>query len=123
MTAVALVFSLLIVALGALGLASPSGLLSVDRYFQTPAGLYLAAAFRLVIGVAFFSAAPESRAPEALRILGAVIIAAGVVTLFLGRERFRRLLDWWSTQGSGFVRAWAAIAVVLGLLLTYAFAT
>jgi hypothetical protein len=123
MTAIALVFSLLVAALGALGLVSPSRLLSVDRYFQTPGGLYFAAAVRLVMGAAFFFAAPDSSAPKVLRILGAVVIVAGVITLFFGLERFRGLIDWWLAHRSAFVRPFAAFALVLGILLTYALVT
>jgi hypothetical protein len=120
MTAIALVFSVFVAALGAVGLVSPSRIRSVERYFQTPAGLYFAAAVRLVMGVAVFFAAPASRAPEILRILGVVIFVAGVITLLLGLERFRGLVAWWSARGSGFVRAWAAVALAFGLLLAYA---
>ncbi len=120
MTLVALIICLLTSALGALGIASPSRLLGVVRYFQTPAGLYVAAALRLVLGVALFFAAPTSRAPELVRILGVVIIVAGLITPFFGLERFRRLLEWWSALGPGFFRAWAAFALVFGFLLAYA---
>ncbi len=120
MTWLALVLSLFIAALGALGVVSPSRLVGVVRYFQTPAGLYFAAALRVVLGVALFFAAPTSRAPELIRILGIVIIVAGVITPFFGLERFRKLLDWWFARGSIFLRAWAAIALALGLLLAYA---
>jgi uncharacterized membrane protein YidH (DUF202 family) len=120
MTAIALVFSLLIVALGALGLISPSRVVRVARYFQTSAGLYFAGAVRLAMGVALFFAAPASRAPEILRILGLVVIVAAVITPFFGLERYRRLVDWWSARGPAFVRAQAAFALALGLLLAYA---
>ena len=49
-----------------------------------------------------------------------VAIAAGVITLFVGLERFRRLIDWWSVKGAVLVRAQAAFALALGLLLAYA---
>jgi hypothetical protein len=120
MTVLALAFSLFVVALGALGLVAPSRIRGFERYFQTPAGLYIAAIVRLVMGLAFFFAAPASRAPEALRILGVVIMVAGVTTLFLGLERFRGLVGWWSSQGSAVVRVWGAFALALGLLLAYA---
>jgi uncharacterized membrane protein YidH (DUF202 family) len=122
MTLVALVLSLLVAALGALGLLSPARLVGVVRHFQTPAGLYAAAALRLVLGAALLFAAPASRAPTALRILGVFLVLAGLVTPFFGLERFRKLLDWWSTRGTAFERAWAAFALALGLLLAYALA-
>lgn len=120
MTLVALVFSLFVAGLGALGFASPSRLLGMVRSFQTPTRLYIAAALRLVLGAALFLAAPASRAPELLRILGVFIVVAGVITPFFGLERFGRLLDWWSAQGPTLVRVWSAFAFAFGLLLAYA---
>jgi len=120
MTLVALIICLLTSAFGALGIASPSRLLGVVRHFQTPMGLYFAAGVRVLLGVALLFAAPTSRAPGLIHILGVVIIVIGVITLFFGLERFRRLLDWWSAQGSAFVRGWAVLALVFGLSLAYA---
>ena len=120
MTLVALIICLLTSALGALGIASPSRLLGVVRYFQTPMGLYFAAGIRVLLGVALLFAAPTSRAPGLINILGVVIIVMGVVTPFFGLERFRRLLDWWSAQGSAFIRGWAVLVLLFGLSLAYA---
>jgi hypothetical protein len=120
MTLVALIICLLTAAFGALGIASPSRLLGVVRYFQTPMGLYFAAGIRVLLGVALLFAAPTSRAPGLIYILGVFIIIIGVITPFFGLERFRRLLDWWSAQGSAFVRGWAVLALLFGLSLAYA---
>jgi hypothetical protein len=120
MTLVALIICLLTAAFGALGIASPSRLLGVVRYFQTPMGLYFAAGIRVLLGVALLFAAPTSRAPGLIYILGVFIIIIGVITPFFGLGRFRRLLDWWSAQGSAFVRGWAVLALLFGLSLAYA---
>jgi len=120
MTLVALIICLLTAAFGALGIASPSRLLGVVRYLQTPMGLYFAAGIRVLLGVALLFAAPTSRAPGLIYILGVFIIVIGVITPFFGLERFRRLLDWWSAQGSAFVRGWAVLALLFGLSLAYA---
>ena len=74
----------------------------------------------LLMGAALFFAAPASRAPGVLRTLGVLIFVAGVITLFFGPERFRGLVDWWSAHGPRFARIWAALALVLGVLLAYA---
>ena len=120
MTLAALIICLLTAAFGALGVASPSRLLGVVRYLQTPMGLYFAAGIRVLLGVALLFSAPTSRAPGLIYILGVFIIVIGVITPFFGLERFRRLLDWWSAQGSGFVRGWAVLALLFGLSLAYA---
>ena len=120
MTLVALIICLLTSAFGAWGIASPSRLLGVVRYFQTPVGLYFAAGIRVLLGVALLFAAPTSRAPGLIFILGIAIIVIGFITPFFGLERFRRLLDWWSAKGSAFIRGWAVLALVFGLSLAYA---
>jgi hypothetical protein len=120
MTLVALIICFLTAAFGALGVASPSRLLGVVRYLQTPMGLYFAAGIRVLLGVALLFAAPTSRAPGLIYILGVFIIIIGVITPFFGLGRFRRLLDWWSAQGSAFVRGWAVLALLFGLSLAYA---
>ena len=120
MAIVAFVISLLVAALGMLGIISPPRLLGVVRHFQTPAGLYAAAAIRLVFGAALFLAAPASRTPEVVRIVGVIVFVAGLITPLFGLERFRRLLDWWSSRGPIFIRAWASIALAFGLWLAYA---
>ncbi len=120
MKLVALIICLLTAAFGALGIALPSRLLGVVRYFQTPMGLYFAAGIRVLLGVALVFAAPASRAPGLIYIVGVFIIVVGVITLFFGLERFRKLLDWWSAQGSAFIRGWAVLALIFGLSLAYA---
>ena len=119
MVVVALVLSLFIAALGALGIAAPGRLVAVVRSFETPAGLYAAAALRLALGIALFVAAPDSRAPNVIRILGVLIFIAGLATPFFGLERIRKLLDWWSNRGSLFLRLWSGIACGFGVWLAY----
>ena len=120
MALVAFALSVFIAALGALGVLSPTRLLGVARHLQTPAGLYAAAALRLVLGLALFLAAPSSRAPEVVRVLGIVIIVAGLITPFFGLARLRSLLEWGSALGPGVIRVWGSFAFAFGLLLAYA---
>ena len=122
MALVVLVLSILVAVVGAVGLVVPASLLAIAGLFVTPVGLYAAAAFRLVLGTAVVVAAPTSRTPTTLRILGVVIIVGGLVTPLLGVERARMFVAWWATQGSAFLRAWAGVALVFGLFLAYAIA-
>jgi hypothetical protein len=95
-------------------------LLDIVRQFQSQTGLYAAGAFRVVLGGALFFAAPSSRAPKVLRILGIIILVAGLFTPLFGVERLHRLIGWWSAQGTVFLRVWAAFALAFGLFLAYA---
>ena len=117
MKLVALVFCLAMAALGAYGVAAPERLIALMRRFHSRNGLYLAAAIRLGMGAAFYLAGPESQSPQVVRGLGVFVFVAGLVTPFIGVERFGALLNWWATRGSAFVRAWSLFVVALGLAL------
>jgi hypothetical protein len=120
MTMVALILSLVVAALGAVGVISPRRLHAFVQRFETPAGLYAAAAFRLLLGLTLLLAAPDSRAPGIIRIIGIIIFAAGLITPLIGIERFRSLLAWWSGQKPSRMRAWAGLALVFGIFIAYA---
>jgi hypothetical protein len=117
---VAAILSLLVVALGAIGLVSPAALLGVAGSFVSPSGLRVAAALRIVLGGTLFLAAPTSRVPRVLRVLGVLILVAGLITPFIGPERARAALDAWTAGGLGVVRAGAAFALAFGAFLVWA---
>jgi hypothetical protein len=118
--ALVLAIGFLIAALGAIGVVAPHILQSISRYTVTPIGLWVAALFRIVIGVALVRAAAASRAPRLLRGLGVIAIAAGIGTLFLGVDRATAILAWWSGQGAFFIRLWPALAFVFGVIMVWA---
>lgn len=111
-----------IAAAGLTGMAAPSILLEVGRSLQTPGALYLVAAIRIALGALLFWAAPASRLPRTLRVIGALVVLAGLITPLLGVERVQAVLTWWSQQGQLFMRATPGVAVVIGGFLIYAFA-
>jgi hypothetical protein len=112
--------SLIVAAVGAVGVVAPTALLGAERIFETVAGLYAAAAFRVLFGAALWLAAARSRAPTVLRVLGVVALVGGLATPFIGVERVRGMLDWVAAQGPALVRAQGVFALVLGGALTYA---
>jgi hypothetical protein len=118
-SAVVVAMGLAIAAIGLLGVVSPERLLGLVRAVQTPSGLYVAAAVRLLLGVALWLAAPGSRAPELFRGLGAFVFLAGVATPFFGLPRYRKLLEWWQARGAAFTRVWALVACAFGLCIVY----
>jgi len=118
-TLAALAFCLLIVAFGVLGLVSPGRIVDLARRFVTPGGLCFATAVRILMGLTFVFAAPASRAPGVISVLGVVVVVAGVAIPFIGLERIRGLLDWWSARGEVLIRGQATFALVFGLGLAY----
>ena len=120
MLIVALVISAFVIVLGLVGIVAPARILKIALWFQTPVGLYAASALRLVFGASLFLVAPGSREPHVLRVLGILIFVAGMVTPFIGVDRSRRLLDWWSARGPGFNRVMSAVGLAFGAFLIWA---
>ena len=116
----AIVLGLAIAAIGVFGVAAPSALLEFGRLLQTTDALYLVATVRVMFGAVLLWVAPSSRTPKVLRVLGILIIIAGIVTPIFGIERSGAMFEWWSSQGALFTRAWAILAVAFGLFIAYA---
>lgn len=116
-----IVIGALVVVAGAIGFAAPDMLLSLGRSLITARGLYAIAVLRIAIGLVFVAAAPSSRAPRTLRIVGVIVIIAGLTTPWFGVERARAVLDWEANAGPSFARIAAVVVMALGGSLVYAF--
>jgi uncharacterized membrane protein YidH (DUF202 family) len=116
----ATLFSFGIVALGMLGIASPSVLLELAQSLLVPPALYGVAAVRIVFGVLLLAVAGEARMPRALRVLGAFIVLAGMLTPFVGVLPFDQALAWFSKHGLGLFRLVATLPVIAGIFFVYA---
>jgi hypothetical protein len=120
MKLVAGAMALIIAAVGVVGVISPWLVLELARSLLAPGALYVVAAVRIIFGIVLVSVASTSRLPKTIRVLGIVIIAAGVLTPFFGVERSQAVFDWWSSQSVLFMRAWSGLAVICGLFVIYA---
>lgn len=116
---IATIMGALIAALGVAGMAVPAVLLEFAQSLQTPGALYVVAAIRVLFGALLVWVASASRTPRTLRVIGVVIVIGGLLTPLLGIERFQAMLDWFSSQGPLFTRAWASVAVIFGLFVVY----
>jgi len=121
MRLIGLGIGVLVILAGAIGVAEPDVFLSVGRAVITPGGLFAIAALRIAIGLVFVLAAPASRAPQALRVLGVLVIIAGLATPSFGVVRSLAVLDWWASVGPSLRRIETGVVVALGGLLVYVF--
>ncbi len=119
MTLPALIFCAVICAIGVVCIAAPSRLLDV-MLRHSERMLHYAAGFRIIFGAALVLAAPASRAPDVIFILGIVVILAGISLLLVGQKRFREMIDWLAARGPGFVQLWGILGLLLGGALGYA---
>lgn len=119
----AYIFSLCIVAVGAVGILAPSGLVWIAQHFVTPGPFYIIAMVRVAFGLVLISVAAASRAPKALRVVGYVIVIAGIATALMGLlaiGRARTGIEWWLQEGSGVVRLTGVLVLAFGAFVAYA---
>ncbi len=120
MTVLAIVFGMLILAVGLVGLASPQKLLTWVRSLESPGGLLIAAGGRLLFAVVLWLAAPASKYPLAMQTLAGVAAFASLVLPLLGQERFAAFVDGFSRSSAAVVRVWLLSAVAFGGFVTWA---
>jgi hypothetical protein len=114
MKLLARIFGVLVAAVGLLGVVAPDRLQAISRYSDTSLGLTVAGTFRIVFGIVLVLAARGSRGPSWLRFVGFIAVVAGVLTLFIGVDGARAILDWWSSQGPVLMRLWPGLALIIG---------
>lgn len=119
MTLAVALFGLSIAALGIAGALSPRHLLQLVTRVQAELGLYFIAGLRFLMGVALLLAAPASRTPLYLQVLGGLALASAVVTPFVGPRRFHAIVQWWRVRPAWVVRVWSLLVLVFGLSLVW----
>lgn len=118
-----LVIGALVILASAISFAAPDLRLSLEGSLITPAGLYAIAAFRIAIGLVFVLAAAASRAPRTLRVLGFIVIIAGLTTPWFGVARALAVMTWLASAGPLLMRLDASVGMALGGFLVYVFRT
>jgi hypothetical protein len=109
------------IVVGTMGLVSPDSVTTARRlYFATPAGLFAAAVIRVAMGLVVILYAPASRAPNTLRVFGALMCMQAVTATLLGPDRARAVLEWETMQGPAILRVGAAVALATGGFMAFA---
>jgi hypothetical protein len=72
-----------------------------------------------LLGLVIMFAAPTSRAPRTLRVLGVIVIIAGLTTPWFGVARARAVLDWSASAGPSVMRLAAGGVMAMGGFLVY----
>lgn len=115
----ATIMGALVATIGVVGIVVPATLLEFGQSLQTPSALYVVAAIRVLFGALLIWVASTSRMPRTLRVIGVVIVVAGLLAPLFGVERSQAMLSWFSSQGPLFMQAWASLAVIFGLFVVY----
>ena len=117
MKAIALLIAALMVLLGLTGVLWPEGLMQLATYSFTATGLYVAAAVRVVLGALLFIVARATRTPKTVRVIGLLILVAGIATALIPVERAQLMKDWWIGHGPNTLRIAACVPLVAGIII------
>ncbi len=120
MVFLAMALSVLIAGFGVWGIISPASLLTFLSRWQTREGLWTGAAIRLIFGLALWFAAPLSRFPTTLQVVGVISVVAGIAVPFIGLARFKSMVAWWLNKPPSFTRIWAVATLALGVFFVWA---
>jgi hypothetical protein len=82
--------------------------------------LDVAVGTRLVLGVVFLAGASRCCFPVVIYGVGLLSLAAALLLGLLGEPRLDALIRWWSAQPALTIRAWCAVAGLVGALLVSA---
>ena len=116
---VALIGVLIMIA-GLLAVAVPGLLRDKFALFQNDRLLAVGVGGRIVLGLFFLVASEACSWPLAIGTIGVVAVAVGFVGAFLGFERLKALMGWFLARSNTVFRAWAGLAIVLGVFIVYA---
>ncbi len=119
MAIIVTILGVVLCAIGLIGTVQPRRLVAVVEHWSSPARYRTAVLIRFLLAVILVRAAPTSRLPDVVLILGAVTFVAAVALLLMGRARLDALVGWWLAR-PGTIRPAAIFAAALGALLVYA---
>jgi hypothetical protein len=119
MSAIVVMVGLLILLLSISIFISPAKLKRLLRIFMERRWWHFASAIRIVIGILFLVAAPDTHAPSVVRALGIMFILAGAAIPIMGVARIERLVHWWLARSESTFRLWAIAAAGFGMLIMW----
>jgi hypothetical protein len=113
------VFGALIILACGLGFAKPKALLDMAGRFANRAGLAVAIVLRLLLGAVALFAAPESRSPMFLYVVGTIALIAAVVLPVIGVAGYRRIIAWVASFEVVMLRVWLLCGLTFGAALVW----
>jgi len=116
----AIILSALFAGIGAIAVILPDTFIEVCRSLNTPTGLLVAAAVFILFGAALLVAASGSRAPNPLRLFGALILIAGLATPRYAVALSQSLFVTMSADGGALLRVFGTLAIAFGCVFVWA---
>ncbi len=69
------------------------------------------------IGVLLVWAAPASRAPIFIQVLGGISVFKAAYLLIAPKRQLKEIVDWWNGLSQGRYRLWGLLTLVLGICI------
>jgi hypothetical protein len=114
------VVGLLMLGIGLAVLVSPAVLRDLLHRFLEYRWVYWVSGLRVLAGAVLVIAAPTTKLPDFILLLGVLLLAAGTSLPFLGKERVDRMAEWWLRLPNGLLRLWGTLATALGGVVAWA---
>ncbi len=120
-TVITALLGLLIIVAGIVVIARPSRVGDIaDRMLTTSAIKAGAILGRIAIGILLLLAAPDTRLPTFMTILGFLSIIGGVALAIMKEAWVNGLVGWWANQSKTILRVWGVLIALFGSVIVYA---
>jgi hypothetical protein len=117
MKIIALFVATLLVLVGLTGVLWPEGLMALAAYSFTGSGLYVVGAARIILGGLLVLAATATRTPKTVRVIGLIVLAAGIATALIPADRALAMKDMWLSRGPEPLRIAACFPLAVGIFI------
>lgn len=118
---VVLAFGVVICPVSLWGFVAPEKLWKlINGVMEKDWAIHVAVIMRLLLGAALIIAAPQSRFPGVMEVLGWIAIVAAIAILFMGRDRMKKFIAWFQRMTNTMVRVWLVFGFAFGAFLVYA---
>ncbi|MCZ6641864.1 MAG: hypothetical protein O7F71_09840 [Gammaproteobacteria bacterium] len=120
-TVIATLLGLLIGVAGIMVIARPSRVGDVAERMLTTSAIKAGAILgRIAIGILLLLAAPDTRLPTFMTILGFLSIIGGVALAVMKEAWVNTLVGWWANQSETILRVWGVLITLFGGVIVYA---
>ena len=119
MKVLAAIAGLIILVVGLLVAAAPGRFKRFLHGFLGSDQFYLAVPIRVIFGVIFMMAAPQTRMPWAATGIGIIFLLSAIAIPLMGPERVRQLAGFWLHRPNSFLRGWGVATAVFGCLCVW----
>lgn len=75
--------------------------------------------FRIVIGALFILSSNDTRYPHFIFWLGIVTLLSGITLPIVGKERIKKIINWWLDKAIFVQIIWAFATLIFGLFIIY----